>query len=138
MKRFEIIEHPADVGFHCWGRTRTELFQNAALAMLSLACDPAGMEERESREIEATGADDESLLYAWLADILAVQDAEQMFFRRLEVVAEEPGRIRGRIYGETYDRQRHQVGTYVKAVTMHQLWVKESPEGWQAQVYLDV
>lgn len=135
---FEIIEHPADIGFRAWGRTREELFANAALAMMSLACDPAGIEERQMREIETTGADDEALLYGWLADILAVQDAEQMFFCRAEVMAFGPGRVRGRVYGEKYDKQRHRAGTYVKAVTMHQLWVKQTPDGWRAQVYLDV
>lgn len=138
MNRFEIIEHPADVGFRCRGATRKELFENAALAMLSLACDPAEIAERESREIEAAAADDESLLYGWLADILAVQDAEQMFFRRAEVTSLEPGRVRGRVSGEAYDRERHRAGTYIKAVTMHQLSVKQTPKGWQAQVYLDV
>ena len=151
---FEILEHPADVGFRAYGRMREELFINAALAMMTLACAPEGLEERESREIEATGADHESLLYAWLADILAIQDAEQMFFRRAEVAelrdvspasgrpgfgAEpRPGLVRGRVWGEKYDSTRHHAGTYIKAVTMHQLRVEQTPRGWQAQVYLDV
>lgn len=137
-RAFTIIEHPADVGFRARGRTREELFENAALAMMTLACDPAGLEERETREIEATGEDDESLLYGWLADILAVQDAEQMFFRRAEVTAAEPGSVRGRVHGERYDKQRHRAGTYIKAVTMHQLWVRQTAQGWEAQVFLDV
>ena len=139
---FEIIEHPADVGFRAWGRTREEMFAHAALAMMTLACELEGLEERERREIESTGADDESLLYGWLAEILAVQDAEQMFFHRAEVTylspAGTPGQVRGRMYGERYDRQRHRAGTYIKAVTMHQLRVEQTPEGWRAQVYLDV
>ena len=139
---WEILEHPADVGFRAYGKTPEELFANAAHAMMTLACDPQGLAERESREIEATGADHESLLFAWLADILAVQDAEQMFFRRAEVV-ELSGtagalRLRGRIFGERFDRARHRAGTYIKAVTMHQLRVEHTAAGWQAQVYLDV
>ena len=43
---WEILEHPADVGFAAYGDTPDELFTNAALAMLSLACDPAGIQER--------------------------------------------------------------------------------------------
>ncbi len=139
---WEILEHPADVGFRAYGRTLEELYSNAALAMMSLACAPEGLEERESREIEVTGADHESLLFAWLADILAVQDAERTFFRRAEVaeLSETAGqlRLRGRIFGEKYDSARHHAGTYIKAVTMHQLRVEKTPRGWQAQVYLDV
>ena len=135
---FEIIEHPADVGFRAYGGTLEELFGSAALAMMSLACDPAGLEERETREIEAAGADLELLLYAWLAEILAVQDAEQLFFRRAEVNEVGQGKVRGKVFGEKYDRARHHAGTYIKAVTMHQLRVERTAEGWRAQVFLDV
>ena len=65
-----------------------------------------------------------------------------MFFRLAEVVelggAANQLRLRGRIHGEKYDSARHRAGTYVKAVTMHQLRVEKTPSGWQAQVYLDV
>ena len=71
---FEILEHPADVGFLAFGATLAEMFANAALAMITLACDPETVREAEQRKIEATGEDVESLLYAWLAEILAVME----------------------------------------------------------------
>jgi len=135
---FEFLDHPADVGFLAYGRTLEELFANAALAMFSLACELDGIEERLRREIEATGADTEALLYAWLAELLAVADAEQLFFRRAEVTALVPGGVRGVAYGEKFDKVRHRAGTYIKAVTYHQFRVEERPEGWRARVYLDV
>ncbi len=137
-RQFEIIEHPADVGFIAYGATREELFANAAHAMMTLACDPQRLAERESRPIEVNGADIESLLYDWLAEILALADAEQIFFRRAEVQAMEADRVRGTVYGEKYDKQRHRAGTYIKAVTYHQLKVEQSADGWTARVYLDV
>ena len=135
---WEIVEHPADVGFVAYGDTPDELFTNAALAMLSLACDPAGIQERERREFEASGTDPEALLYAWLAEILAVADAESMVFRRVEVTERAPGHLRGMAYGEKFDKARHHAGTYIKAVTYHQLRVEQTHEGWRAQVFLDV
>ena len=144
--RFEIIEHPADVGFLAYGATLEELFANAALAMLSLACELGAVAERDRRELEAAGADHEALLFAWLAEIIAVADAEHLVFRRVEVTAlappEPPGRAAGRVlgvaYGEKFDKTRHRAGTYIKAVTYHQLRVEQTTEGWRAQVYLDV
>lgn len=145
---FEIIEHPADVGFLAFGATLEEVFANAALAMLSLACELSGIEERQQRELEATGADNEALLFAWLAEILAIADAEHLVFRRVEVTTLAPagpghpprgsGRVRGVAYGEKFDKARHHPGTYIKAVTYHQLRVEHTPKGWRAQVYLDV
>jgi SHS2 domain-containing protein len=135
---FEILEHPADVGFVAYGRTLEELFENAALAMLSLACELDSVEEKVSRFVQTTGGDNEALLYAWLAEILAVADADQLVFRRADVTAVGGGRVCGTLYGEPYDKKRHAAGTYIKAVTYHQLKVEQTKDGWRAQVYLDV
>jgi SHS2 domain-containing protein len=85
-----------------------------------------------------------SLLYAWLADILALADAEQIVFRRV-VISElrEPqagklGEVRGIAYGEKFDRERHAAGTCIKAVTLHQFLVEPTPDGFRARVFLDL
>ncbi|MCL5745181.1 MAG: archease, partial [Acidobacteria bacterium] len=115
-KRFEIIEHPADVGFVAYGNTFGELLENAALAMMSLACEPEGIAERERREIHAHGADNESLLFAWLAEILGLADAEGLALRRAKVTRAGEGEAHGVVYGEKFDKARHRAGTYIKAV----------------------
>lgn len=141
---FEVIEHPADVGFLAYGATLDELFANAGLAMLSLGCALDHIEEREHREVAASGADIEALLYSWLAEILAIADAEQLVFRRVQVTrltkadGVPQNDVRGIAYGEKFDRHRHAAGTYIKAVTFHQLRVEQTPDGWRAQVFLDV
>jgi SHS2 domain-containing protein len=141
---FEILEHPADIGFLAYGDTLVELFENAALAMCSLACAQEKIEEREQLEIAATGADMESLLYSWLTEILAVADAEQLVFRRAvvsklhEPQVGMPGMARGIARGEKFDRSRHAAGTYIKAVTLHQFAVERTSNGFRARVYLDL
>jgi protein archease len=141
---YEILEHPADVGFLAYGRTLPELFKNAAVALCGLACAPENIEERLEREITARAADLESLLYAWLAEILAVADAEHLVFRRVRVSSLQepepgkPGEVRGIMYGEKFDRARHVAGTYIKAVTLHQFALERTPEGLRARVFLDV
>jgi SHS2 domain-containing protein len=135
---FEILDHPADVGFLAHRRTREELFANAALAMMALAYELEGVEEREQREIEAEGEDTESLLYDWLSAILAVTDTERLVLKRFEVRELGEGRLRGVGWGEPFEKGRHRARTYVKAVTLHQFEVRESEQGWTARVYLDV
>jgi SHS2 domain-containing protein len=46
--------------------------------------------------------------------------------------------IQGVARGEKFSKKRHRARTYIKAVTYHQLAVKQSPAGWSATVYLDV
>ena len=72
MQAFQILEHPADIGFQAWGRTQAELFENSALALFSLSCELATVQESELRGVELTASDRESLLYAWLAELQAV------------------------------------------------------------------
>jgi SHS2 domain-containing protein len=136
--RFEILEHPADVGFRAYGATLRELFENAALALLSISADVEGVEEKDRREIEVTADDMESLLYAWLAEIVALADADRLVLRRVEVTSLCDGRVTGVAHGERYDRARHRAGTAVKAVTYHKFFVKQSPNGWLAEVFLDL
>ena len=135
---YEIIEHPADVGFRAYGATLEELFKNAAEAMMSLGCALESIEERECREVAAHGENLEALLYDWLAEILAIADAEQLVFRRAEVTEVTSSKAGGVVYGEKFDKTRHQAGTYIKAVTYHQLQVGQTADGWRAQVFLDV
>lgn len=135
---FELLEHPADIGFRAYGATLEKLFENAALALFSLTCEPSTVGERESREIEAAGSDDETLLYAWLAELLAVAEAERLVFCRADVRELAAGRVRGAAHGEVFDRARHQMGTHIKAVTFHQLFVEQTAEGWRAQVFVDL
>lgn len=141
---YEILEHPADVGFLAYGTTLAELFENSALAMCSLACPPEKIEEQLQRQISVTGSDIESLLYAWLAEALAVGDSEQLVFRRVSVSElKEPsasvtGEVRGVAHGEKFDRERHAAGTYVKAVTLHQFKIERTTEGFCARVFLDL
>jgi SHS2 domain-containing protein len=137
-QQFEILEHPADIGFRAYGATLEKLFENSALALFSLACDPANVSESEAREIEAEGSDKELLLYAWLAELLAVAEAEHLVFRRAEVTALSAGRVAGRAFGERFDRARHPMHTHIKAVTLHQFFVESTADGWRAQVFLDL
>lgn len=136
--RFEILEHPADVGFRAHGATLEELFASAALALISIAGEIEQIKDRERREIVATGEDTESLLYAWLAEIVAIADADRLVLQRVEVTSLGEGRVTGAAYGERYDHERHHSGTAIKAVTYHEFLVKQSGNGWVAEVFLDL
>jgi SHS2 domain-containing protein len=140
--KFEILEHPADIGFLAYGTTLEELFANAALAMISIAGDVEAVRETERREIDVTGENTESLLYAWLAEILAVMDADRLALCRAEVTElvtqVGKGRVRGVVFGEPYDRARHRAGVAIKAVTYHQFAIERTQNGWRARVYLDL
>jgi SHS2 domain-containing protein len=135
---FEILEHPADIGFRVRGRSAEELFARAALAMLSIAGELENIVPREAYDIEATGADYESLLVNWLSEVLWLYDGRRLALAefRIESLTEEA--VRATACGERRDSARHRARLVVKAVTYHQLRVERGADGWLAEVYLDI
>ena len=135
---FEILEHPADIGFRAFGGTLAELFENAALALVSIAIEMEDVEPHHEYPLEAAGTDYESLLVAWLSEVLYWHDGKRIAFRRFRVTEIRPTRLAGVGFGEPRDAARHRAKLIVKAVTWHQLKVVETSRGWVAEVYLDI
>ncbi|HYM10458.1 MAG TPA: archease [Bryobacterales bacterium] len=135
---FEILEHTADIGFRARGRTAAELFETAAQAMASIALELDAVAERAEYPLHAQGADCEALLVNWLSEVLYWMDGKQLALRRFRVDAITATEVSGAAMGEPRDPARHRARLIVKGVTYHQLKVVETPEGWCAEVYLDI
>lgn len=135
---FELLEHPADIGFRAFGGTPAELFANAAVALLSIAAVLDSVDPREQYRIAAEGSDYESLLVNWLNEVLYWYDGKRVAFAEFRVSEIGPTSISALAFGEPRDPERHPARLVVKAVTWHQLKVEERDEGWVAEVYLDV
>jgi SHS2 domain-containing protein len=135
---FEILDHPADIGFRAFGGTATELFENAALALISIASEIGDVAARHEYFLEATGTDQESLLVAWLSEVLYWFDGKRITFCRFRITTIGPHGLTAVAYGEPRNPIRHRFRPIVKAVTWHQLKVRKTRKGWMAEVYLDI
>jgi SHS2 domain-containing protein len=135
---FEILEHTADIGFRAWGRTREEMFENAALALESVAVELDNIEPKLAYPVAAAGEDDESLLVNWLSEVLFYLDGRRVAMRRFRVKKLTSGQVVGQAWGEPRDPERHQSKLVVKGVTYHQLKISRGERGWCAEVYLDI
>ncbi len=135
---FEILEHTADIGFRARGSTPAELFENAAFAMCSISTELQNVEPKSEYPLAASGQDYESLLVNWLSEILYWTDGRQLAFCEFHVGQIDPEMVTGIARGEPRSPERHPARVIVKAVTYHQLKVIQGPEGWVAEVYLDI
>jgi len=142
-----FLEHPADVGFGARGKSLPDLFAAAALAVCDYGWELDLVKAPEAITLRVRAATLEDLLYSWLSEVLFLTDAEGWVFKSFRVakVEQTPGRegkglweAVGQARGEHFDKERHRARTYIKAVTYHQLSVKQTRAGWQATVYLDV
>jgi SHS2 domain-containing protein len=135
---FEILEHPADIGFRVHADTLPELFANAAMAMLSIAGDPAAATPLEQYRLAVESPDLDSLMVDWLSEVLYWYDGKRIAFRGFRVTRFEDTAIEAVGEGEPRDPERHRARLIVKAVTWHQLKIGRREGGWMAEVYLDI
>ncbi|HEV2282295.1 MAG TPA: archease [bacterium] len=135
---FETFEHTADIGLAARGRTLEELFENAALGLVDLMVDPAGLREETRLEVSVSAQDRDALLVAWLNELLYVLDARGFLPRRCRVTRISDTDLTAELWGERVDRERHQLRRLVKAATYHGLRVANTNGRWEARVILDL
>ena len=138
MQQFRILEHTADIGFEAFGSTREEAFVNAARALIHLIVELDTIAPRDEVSVEVRGPDPESVLVNWLSELLYLHDAEGWLFRDFEIQSLEDNSLSALARGEKFQRSRHQPKLLVKAITYHQLALERTPQGWRAQVYVDI
>ena len=138
MPPFRILEHTADIGFEAFGASREEVFANAARALVFLMFEPGTIMARQELAVEVEGPDAASLLVNWLSEILFQVDAEGWVFADFALHELTEQRLRAKALGEPLDPSRHQAKLQVKAITYHQLSLEQIPDGWRAQVYVDI
>jgi SHS2 domain-containing protein len=58
--------------------------------------------------------------------------------RRFEIRTLKDNLLMATVRGETMDPQRHEIKTGIKAITYHQLYVRQGNGVWEAQVIVDL
>jgi SHS2 domain-containing protein len=135
--KYEYFDVTADVGIDAYGESLDELFENAALAMFGVMCNPARVRPLKKKMVRVSAGDLEGLLREWLTQLLGLKDIYGMMFSKFKVsVDEERLRAKGEAWGEE-TRDLHEIKTEVKAVTYHMMEVKKN-DAWHARFVLDV
>ncbi len=136
MKKFDLIEHTADIGIKAYGRNLPEAYSNTAYGLFSIITDLRKVRKVESREIDLQEKNSEDLLYAWLNQLIYFFDAEQLLFKQCDIKEFDGQRIKAICWGEKADPSRHEMKVGVKAATYHMLQV--DPKNNQVQVIFDI
>jgi SHS2 domain-containing protein len=138
MKRFEVLDHTADIGLAIYGENLKALFENAGEAFFHLITDLKKVRRRVERRIEIGGESLDRLLVDWLSELLYLHDVENLLFKGFKVESVGDDGLRAIVKGEPFQEGVHVIKTEVKAVTYHQLEVRQERKGWRARVILDL
>lgn len=135
---FEIFAVTADKGVRAWGRDLPEVFVNAARGMWSLMVEPGTVRLQEMLPVTAEAGDRETLLVAWLNELLYLHEAEGFVAAEFAVKLLTDTKLEADVWGERIDQSRHPLVGHVKAATYHLLQVSPTADGWEARVVVDV
>ena len=131
---FEEIEHTADWAYRVKGENLAQLFIQAALGLYSLVGMQLVPGERIMRSLQLKAIDRESLLVAWLNELLYLHESESLGFEQIEIQHLDETTIKAKVAGAPTQQWLKDI----KAVTYHNLAIRETESGLEVTLVLDV
>lgn len=145
-KDFESIEHTADIKVRVYGATLEQFFRNALIAMFQViepriaestvinnrvVCDSLPIH----RQITISAIDKESLLVDFLSEALCLSDIHNEAYLDTTIEQVTDTSIKATLHG--IEVQGFEV-VEIKAVTYHELHIKNINGAWQADIVFDI
>ena len=133
-KRFEEVEHTADIAIRVWGRDLAQLFANAAYGMACQLADLEKITPASKYQVELDADDTEWLLVNWLSELLYLGERDDQVFTDFDMLEVTPTHLRAIARGGPVEEYEG----HIKAVTFSELEIIESDEGYETTIVFDV
>ena len=130
---FEEIPHTADWSIHVWADNLEGLLAESARGMNWLAGTELVHEPRIMKTFETEGSDGESLLVAFLSELVYYAEQENLGFDDFDIQIKN-----GRLKAELRGAPLKSLSKAIKAVTWHKLEIKETARGLEVEIVFDV
>ena len=141
MKEFEILEHTADIGIAAYGKTKREVFINAAKGMFEIiAGGTKDLKENFYDKIKLEADNLEGLLFAWLNELLYISETKLVILSKFKIKELSDYHIEAEVGGAKINPPSVKIEKEIKAVTYHRLEIKKDEESdlWRAQIIFDI
>jgi len=140
MRRYEFIDHTADVAVKAYGRTLEEAFASAALAMFDIITGGAEIEPKERTKFGVESIDREGLLVRFLSELIVLHEGEGRVFTDFRVSFEDEYQLTAEMGSEPFDPERHAQGIQVKGVSYYMMEIVDCTpdEPAHVQVLFDI
>lgn len=138
---YEYLDHPADVQIHSWGKTFSDVFEQAAIGMFGYMTDLNTVVHDREETVTATGHDLQSLLFNFLDECLFAFSAETFICACMVNITEfdlENFSVTATLGGETFDLSKHPQGTEVKAITYSNMQIFNKEDRYECYVIIDI
>jgi SHS2 domain-containing protein len=131
---FEFLDHPGDLKLRAWGADREELFANAATGMMAFLFGSGTANARPYRTetIEVEARDHEALLVDWLSELLYRATSEYHAYMGFRIHELTETKLKAAVTAVAAEAVED-----IKAVTHHELSVREREGRWEATIVFD-
>lgn len=140
MKKFEIIEHTADIGIRVFGEDTNGLFLSASSALFSLLMDyKPNPVIKKIIKLQAQNL--EELLVSWLNELISLVFTYGYLFSSFEIkVNNEDGinKLQAVVRGEQLNDISSKINMEIKAATYHNLKIVKNNKYYVVEVIFDV
>jgi SHS2 domain-containing protein len=133
---YKFLPHTADVKVAVEADTLEEAFKHAAKALKKIICQGMRVKRVDEVSIDVSGRDKEALLYNFLEEFLYLLDAEDFLVGTIDHIKIEGNKLSARITGDK--ASNYEFTNEVKAVTYHEMFVKQEDGKWKLQYVVDV
>ena len=140
MSNYKFFDHTADIGVEVTGRTRKELFVNAADALFDVMIEnqTGRKAAKQQRKLTVEGSDISDLLINFLREILYLFNGAGWVVSHCKIMECDNKRLKAQLTSEPYNKNKHSIKTEIKAVTYSGLNVEKQKSGWRARLIFDV
>ena len=131
---FEEVEHTADWALKVWGADLPDLFTNAAVGMMQLMDAMPAHDDPVVRTIEIEAIDRESLLVAWLEELLFGMEVRSVTYQDISLQITGDTALEATIE----ELPLASIAKPIKAVTYNELAIQPNPGGLEVTIVFDV
>jgi SHS2 domain-containing protein len=130
---YREIEHTADWELEVWAPDLRGLLEQAARGMYALSGMCLEQSQFEQRELEYLAEDAEGLLVVFLGEILHFIEQENLAFDEFQIEL-DGYRLHAKLGGAKVQK----IDKEIKAVTYHNLAVRQGKDGLRVNIVFDV
>jgi SHS2 domain-containing protein len=138
---FKIIEDivSGDFVFEASGKTIEKLFESCAEACFSAMTELSKVNASEKFPVDVDAENIDDLLFNFLAELIFLKDTEKIFLSKFDIEIDiDKFSLNSVARGERIDYNKHDIKTDVKAVTYHNLQVKQVEGEFRVRAILDL
>lgn len=130
---FKEIKHTADWALLVWGENIETLFKEAARGMYALMSAQPVRAPRRIYEFSTNQTDLESQLVSFLSELLYYSEQEKLIFDSFDFKLSE-----SEFFARMEGTEIASIQKLIKAVTFHNLEIKQRSQGYQVEIVFDV